>query len=418
MTFIPLSIAPGAIPLRAAMPDLSGLSGLSAIPPSPSMAGSAQSAGSIGTVMAYTEGLRGYACEHEQMTRLEVVRRLARLKGFTHSGEQALPTGSGPVYYVPSDTLVGTERAHALGIHNRDHLFGGVVPHAFVSTKAITHPLVASDSAAPEGWNPAFAERVGDAVLRGYTAFMHADAREAGRRILMVGPARVKTVRETGGRGQFVVKNMRELDACLAEFSDESLRNDGVVIEENLADVITLSVGQVTVAGMVATYYGEQSLVRNNNGGEAYGGSRLTVVRGDFNAVLALQLPDDIRLAVEQAMIYDVAAMACFPGFFASRINYDVVQGTDAEGRWRSGVLEQSWRAGGATGAEIAALEVFQASPDRDVVTAACVEVYGDCEVPPGAVIYFRGVDSQTGMLTKYTITESLDTLEPHAHTS
>ena len=393
----PLSIDPGVIPVHAPMQ--------AEVPAAPDTS-------AIGTVMAYTEGLRGYACEHEQMTRLEVVRRLARLKGFTHSAERALGADAGPVYFVPSDTLVGTDRAHALGIHNREHLFGGVVPHPFVSTKAITHALVASDSFAPEGWSHEFAERVGTVVLRGYSAFTHADAREAGLRVLRIGPARVKTVRETGGRGQFVVKNAEELDACLAGFSEQTLRSDGLVIEENLNDVITLSVGQVTVAGVVATYYGEQRLAVNNKGDEVYGGSRLTVVRGDFNTVLALQLPEDIRLAVEQAMVYDSAAMACFPGFFASRINYDVVQGTDAEGRWRSGVLEQSWRAGGATGAEIAALEVFKAEAEKDVVTAACVEVYGDCEVPAGAVIYFRGVDSQTGMLTKYTL------IEPHAHTS
>jgi hypothetical protein len=74
-------------------------------------------------------------------------------------------------------------------------------------------------------------------------------------------------------------------------------------------------------------------------------------------------------------------------------------------------VLEQSWRAGGATGAEIAALEAFRADPEREVVTAECVEVYGECDVPEGAVVYFRGVDPKAGQLTKYTI------VEPHAHT-
>ncbi|RZI96425.1 MAG: DUF3182 family protein, partial [Rubrivivax sp.] len=249
-------------------------------------------------------------------------------------------------------------------------------------------------------------------VLRGYTAFTQADARRAGLELLQRGPARLKTVRETGGRGQTVVRDAAELDACLAQIPQGSLESDGIVIEENLADVVTLSVGQVTVAGMVASYYGHQYLTTNNSGGEAYGGSRLTVVRGDFHALLALTLPDNARLAIEQAMVYDSAAMACFPGFFASRINYDVAQGADADGKWRSGVLEQSWRAGGATGAELAALEAFQADSSCEQVTAACVEVYGECQVPAGAVVYFRGVDSQAGMLSKYTVIES------NAHTS
>ena len=100
-----------------------------------------------------------------------------------------------------------------------------------------------------------------------------------------------------------------------------------------------------------------------------------------------------MRIAVEQALVYDSAATACFPGFFASRINYDVVQGNDAEGHWHSGVLEQSWRAGGATGAEIAALEAFKADPACRVVRASCIEIYGPSdEPPPGAVVYFRGI--------------------------
>ena len=82
-------------------------------------------------------------------------------------------------YFVPSCTLNGDEAA-ALGIHGPDDLFGGVVPHAFVATKAISHPLVAPDAAALPGWNPAFAARVGDAVLDGYTAFNPDDARRAG----------------------------------------------------------------------------------------------------------------------------------------------------------------------------------------------------------------------------------------------
>ncbi|CAN7660730.1 DUF3182 family protein [Pseudorhodoferax sp. LjRoot39] len=364
---------------------------------------------SMGTAMAYTQGLRGYASAHEQMTRMEVVRRLARLKGYAVSEEFA-QAPLGPVYLVPSDTLVGIERAQALGIHGRDDFFGGVVPYPFVSTKAITHPLVAAGAHAPEGWNPAFSRMVGDAVLPGFTAFTRADAAVAADALLQAGPVRIKLVRETGGNGQTVARDRAAFDACLAGIADEMLDRDGVVVEQNLRQVQTLSVGQVHVAGMVATYYGQQRLTHNHQGAEVYGGSDLTVVRGDFQALLSLALAPEVRTAVEQALLYDSAAQACFPGFFASRINYDVAQGLMPDGQWRSGVLEQSWRAGGATGAEIAALEAFQADPQRSVVRASGYEIFGPCDaLPPGAVVYFRGVDDQVGPLTKYTITASDD---------
>ncbi len=381
---------------------------MAALPAAPMASGaldaSPGSFGAAGTVMAYTQGLRGYASEHEQMTRMEVVRRLANLKGYGVSEEFAQQPGGRTMYLVPSDTLVGTDRAKALGIAGKDDFFGGVVPYPFVSTKAITHPLVAPDAVAPEGWSHAFSRLVGDAVLPGFSVFSRGDTRIAAEQLLQRGPIRIKLVRETGGNGQTVARDMAAFETCLDGVDDEMLRKDGLVIEQNLSAVETLSVGQVTVAGIVATYYGYQKLTRNNKGAEVYGGSDLTVVRGDFQALLSLELPREVRVAVEQALVYDSAATSCFPGFFASRINYDVVQGKDADGVWHSGVLEQSWRAGGATGAEIAALEAFKADPSRHVVQARGFEIFGPCEAPPeGAVVYFRGVDDDVGLLTKYT---------------
>ncbi len=111
-----------------------------------------------------------------------------------------------------------------------------------------------------------------------------------------------------------------------------------------------------------------------------YGGSDLLVARGGFEALLALGLGEDARLAVARARAYDAAAAGCFPGMFASRRNYDVIQGLDAAGRRRSGVLEQSWRVGGASGT---------APPP-----------------PPRATVYFHGVDERVGPITKYATVE------------
>ena len=103
--------------------------------------------------------------------------------------------------------------------------------------------------------------------------------------------------------------------------------------------------------------------------------------------------------------------MAEFPGFFASRRNYDVAQGSDAQGCHRSGVLEQSWRIGGASGAEIAALEAFRADPGLQSVRAATVELYGEGHTPPPrASVYFQGIDAKVGPITKYAM------LMPDAH--
>ena len=71
----------------------------------------------------------------------------------------------------------------------------------------------------------------------------------------------------------------------------------------------------------------------------------------------------------------------------------------------RSGVLEQSWRVGGASPAEIMAFETFKNEPGREFLRVCCVERYGeDVEIPETGQVYYQGVDEHTGPLTKYAL--------------
>ncbi len=362
-----------------------------------------------GVVLLYSGDERHYACEHERATRTGIARRLAVLKGFEFGGTyEASARPPAPLYFVPSDTLVGQDLPNELGIRDEHDLFGGIVPFAFVATKALTHPLTGPDARAPAGWSHEFGCRVRDAVHAGWSAFSIADARRAGLRLLEKGPVRLKPVRATGGGGQVVVRAEAELDAALEAMEPSEVEGHGLVLEEHLTDVVTFSVGQVRVSDLAAAYHGTQQLTRDNTGREVYGGSRLVCVRGGFEALLGLDLPEDVRPAVAQARAYDAAAVACFPGLIASRRNYDVLRGLDDEGGWRSGVLEQSWRVGGASGAEVAALEAFRADPALRTVRSSTVEVYGEgVPPPPHAIVYFRGVDDQVGPITKYAMVEA-----------
>jgi hypothetical protein len=363
----------------------------------------------LGVVVVFQPFEPGYVHSHERVTCMELGRRIADLKGFDFAGNYD-PAGAyrGPRYFVPRETLAEAQ-ARELGIGGEGDLFGGVVPHPFVATKAITHPLVSPDAEAPAGWSHDFPERIHEEVLIGHSVFHLQDAWAAGARLLRHGPVRIKPVRETGGHGQEVVENIAALEAVLDSLDVAELRGHGLVLEENLADVVTHSVGQVRVAEIVATYYGTQRLTTDNAGAEVYGGSDLLVARGDFEALLALDLSSDARLAVSRARLYDAAVMECFPGFFASRRNYDVAQGSGFGGRTLCGVLEQSWRMGGASGAEIAALEAFRADPALRAVRASTVEAYGDAEPPPGATVYFHGVDDRVGRILKYALVKPHD---------
>ncbi|MBN9429435.1 MAG: DUF3182 family protein [Burkholderiales bacterium] len=348
---------------------------------------------------------------HEALTCRWVAQSLASIKGCECGGEfDAQRDYGSPLYFVPLATIDSLEEARRLGIEHAGQLFGGVVPMAFIATKIITHPLLADDAAAPSGWSREFGARVRDVVLPGYSVFSRADARRAGALLLAEGAVRAKRSCGVGGSGQAVAADARQLEAFIDGIDDGELASQGLVLERNLDEAQACSVGQVRVGELLASYVGTQRQTRNHRGALVYGGSTLTVVRGGYDALLGLSLLPDLRTAVKQALVYHDAAFGAFAGMFASRCNYDVAQGVDQQGRPYSGVLEQSWRIGGATPAEIAALETFKAYAEVRVVAVSSVETYElDPVLPDHAVVFYSGVDAHAGALTKYLC------LEPHA---
>lgn len=364
-----------------------------------------------GDVVVYREPTSDRAA-HDHATCREIARKLAAIKGYRYAGDYdnraRYPRA---LYFVPTDTLIGVEQARALGIAGEHDLFGGIAPHPFVATKSISHPLVDDDACAPDGWSEAFAQQVRASVLHGFSAFSVDDAMRAAIRLFAHGPVRVKQALGIGGHGQAVATDRQALERALAELDPDEVLRYGISLEQDLVDVTTYSVGQVRVDDLVASYCGTQRLTQNNTGKEVYGGSDLLVARGEFDALLALNPVPAMRSAIDQARRYDSAAFECFAGLVASRRNYDVAQGADARGHARSGVLEQSWRVGGASGAEVAALAAFRADPALAVVRASSTEVYGtDASLPPHATVYFQGDDERAGPLTKYSL------IEPHGH--
>jgi hypothetical protein len=117
----------------------------------------------------------------------------------------------------------------------------------------------------------------------------------------------------------------------------------------------------------------------------------------------------EVRAAVAAARRYDEATGE-FHGFAASRRNYDVAQGIGADGRPRSGVLEPSWRVGGASSAELAAFAAFARDPSLEIIGASHVEEFGKGRrAPADAIVEFQGDDPEWGPLLRYTIVKPPD---------
>src|SRR5262249_46428458 len=152
-----------------------------------------------------------------------------------------------------------------------------------------------------------------------------------------------------------------------------------------------------------------QRTVRDNGGRPVYGGSELVCVRGGREVLDALPMSPEVRAAVVAARRYDEATEE-FHGFTASRRNYDVAQGIGADGRPRSGVLESSWRVGGASSAELAAFAASARDPSLEIVSTSHVEEFGkDRRAPADAIVEFQGDDPEAGPLLRYTVVKPQD---------
>ena len=323
---------------------------------------------------------------HEFGTLRFAAKRLARLFGARYV-EPADGTGTGDRYWVPVSTLLQREAA-ALGIVDGSQLWGGIVADGFAATKLVSHPLWKGGTGAPERWIDI--APIQCCTLPGYSVFCRSDAGEAGRELLREGSIRMKPSRERGGQGQAVVEDEAELAEWLSSVPPR-IFSEGLVVERHLARATTYSVGfSVLPGGHRIAYFGTQRDVAKPSGAVVYGGSRIAVVRGGLEALSTAVPHGDANAVACAAACYDALVRSAY-GVVATRCNYDVLAGTDAAGRPHLGVLEESWRFGGASMAELLAIERFATQPDAQALVAETVESYADEPIPADAVLYWPG---------------------------
>src|SRR5690606_2604036 len=244
------------------------------------------------------------------------------------------------------------------------------VPHAFVGTKLVSHPLWPGGSGAPTGWRDV--PGIDASALPGWSVFTRFDARAACEALLADGPVRAKSPYARGGNDQVVFTDLRQAQAWLDSAAAIGIEH-GLVLERDLVAPETWGVGTARIGGHAIAYCGTQKAVRDHRGNLVYGGSRLTVFRGGLAQLCASLADGDAREAVCTAMHYDRAVRGTYR-VLASRCNYDVIIGHERGGRRHCGVLEQSWRFGGASMAELLAMERLARDPGVQSVVAETVE--------------------------------------------
>lgn len=281
-----------------------------------------------------------------------IATRLAAL-----TGRELLPTlqsfdENDEAFFVPTFALVRQNGNPDMTV---ERFYGGIVHCGFMATKLVTHPHWHDGDNLPEGWTGSFAACLQDCVLPGFSVFSHEHALEAASTLLKEHKVRFKNPYASGGTDQNVIETVHSLDRFLETISDGDIAN-GLVVEEDVENATTYSVGQVQIDNHVGSYLGRQYTSHDRQGNAVYAGSRLRVVRGNWRALLQRLQSPVTRKIVEKAIRYDEAARQHL-GLVASRRNYDVLVGPITENGVRCGVLEQSWRVGGASPAEILAME-------------------------------------------------------------
>ncbi|RCS25124.1 DUF3182 family protein [Phyllobacterium salinisoli] len=349
---------------------------------------------------------KGEQAVHKIATLINLGRKLAEIKGCPFLDAPAEFGTIAGCYYVPLETIILDTHEKPLKAFDHHDLFGGAVPHEFMATKIITHPLVAEAAQAPENWRYDFSARLKETVLDGFSVFTAKDLIQAAEILLTKGRIRIKAAQADGGHGQTVIADRQALHGFVDLLEPASLTG-GYVVEENMEHATTYSVGQVLVDHIQISYFGTQRLTTDNREEPAYGGTRLWAVQGGWSDLIGwLKDPAAARIVLSGKLYDDLAHDEL--GLVASRKNYDVLVGADGVGKRKIGVLEQSWRLGGATSAELLAVEAFRRDPSLAAVQVSSFEEFGRTEPAAKAdLICFAGEDPQEGPMIKYSRLEA-----------
>jgi hypothetical protein len=290
-----------------------------------------------------------------------VAERIAILLGGTMASiEEA---GENP-YYVPF-AAVHAPLAQIHEITGNGDVYGGIVRDLEHADKAILHELPSSEATHPNWYSPAFAKAVGEVVLPGFTSFTSEDTMQAFDTMQERGLAvRFKDPSATGGMGQFLVQSRSELAEAMVAYQDR-IPKVGAVLEANLQDHQTVTIGHVDINGQTYSWYGRPYDIEHN-GMTRFGGNKLTVTRGSVQGLEQYATDPRDQLAIRQAgRVFDEYGSL---GTIVTRATLDAVQGLDSNGQFISGITDPSLRPSASSAAEIRAIEAFAANPDANVV--------------------------------------------------
>lgn len=237
-----------------------------------------------------------------------------------------------------------------------------------LDTKTLLHPVFGNPK--PEAHDVSFAEEVKDTVLPGFSAFTKKSALQTYIKLFRNDETNVrfKHPKKSDSDGQTVVHSTEETRKIITTHFDSEDENLGLVLETNVIDPQTISIGEIVIGGVTYSRIGFQDEVENNEGNTVFGGGVVHVIEGSLSDLVSKRDGDNdaITLALRQAhtVLEAVRSRTTTSNYIAC----DVIQGTDVSGNLISGVTDLTLRTGGMTGAELIAIREMGTSGNKEQV--------------------------------------------------
>ncbi len=252
-----------------------------------------------------------------------------------------------PNHYIVVSKSIDLKTARNLGIDSPADFYGLAVDSLPQVGKSILHRTTSLKT--PPFYNPNFADKVKDAVLPGFACFTKDDALKTYQQFGHNGfDLRLKSPSESDGNGQYRIENIEHIEQLLSN-EDETISKEGIILEANLHQPKTISVGSATFGDQTISFLAHQKNDSPDQFGQSkyLGAKDITVVKGPLPELFNLpDLSGEEHLALKKAAKFD-AVYRQILNPLASRLSYDVVLGLDNHDKLLAGVTDITGRVGG-----------------------------------------------------------------------
>ena len=285
-----------------------------------------------------------------------VARDIAGFCGIDYVGCDGGSYDKGSLYLVPAKTVT-KRQAEILGASDDESFYGGAVEHRAHVGKAILHST--NSLKVPRFYSAEFACSVSDLVLPGITCFSRGDV-AVGFEKSFNETVRLKVSEASDGHGQFLIRDTGELSTAMSTMSDREISESGVVLESNVFDGMTVSVGVLKVAGGVYGFVAKQKNdIAPEDGRNRYIGAEIYVVRDGMEGLMRDgMLMDRYGRAVMAGNSF-LGRYSYFEPIF-SRVSFDYLQGLNSRGEMVGGITDITGRLGGSCPAVMQGISVLR----------------------------------------------------------